>query len=78
MRECGLSAIHRTVKALDGLGNKSGADTAGTDLDGGDAAAAFYGSNLLEVGIPDSTRLIVGMTDIIAETGAFSAYFTFS
>ena len=62
---------------LDDFGNETGTDATGTNLDGRDAAV-LYGSDFLEIGSPDSTGLVVGVTDIVTEAGAFSANFTFS
>ena len=41
-------------------------------------AAVSDGLDFLKIGIPDSTRLVVGVTDIISEAWAFSTDFTFS
>ena len=64
-------------KMSDDFGNETGADAAGANLDGRDAAV-FHSSDFLEVGTPDGTGLVVGVADIVTEAGAFSANFTFS
>lgn len=61
----------------DDFSYKTGTDATGANLYGGDAAA-FYGSDFLEIGTPDSTGLVVGVADIVTEAGAFSTNFTFS
>jgi hypothetical protein len=61
----------------DDFSYKAGTDAAGANLYGGDAAV-FYGSDLLKIGTPYSTGLVVGVADIVTEAGAFSANFTFS
>jgi hypothetical protein len=61
----------------DDFGNETGADAAGANLNGGNAAI-FYGPDFLEIGAPDSAGLVVGVADIVTEAGAFSANFTFS
>ena len=55
----------------------AGADAAGADLDGLDAAV-FHGANLLQIGVPDGTGFIVGVAHVVAKAGAFSAYIAFS
>lgn len=52
-------------------------DTARTDFDGGYAAVSD-GLDFLKIGVPDSTRLVVGMAYIITKARAFSTDFTFS
>jgi hypothetical protein len=60
-----------------GLCDVAGADAAGADLDGLDAAVG-NGLDLLKVGVPDGTGLVVGVAYVVAEAGAFSADFTYS
>jgi hypothetical protein len=56
----------------------TGANTAGTGLDSQDAAIVFYGSDLLQVGIPNGTGFVVGMAYVVTEAGAFSTDIAFS
>lgn len=53
------------------------ADTAGADLDSGYAAVSD-GFDLLKIGIPYCTGLVVRVAYIVAEAWAFPANFTFS
>lgn len=73
---CGLkSAVD--VDELQCFGYVSRTNAASTHFDGG-YGAILDGFNLLYIGTPHGAGLVVGVTDIIPEAGAFSAYFTFS
>lgn len=62
---------------LQRFGYMAGTNAAGTGLDGLDAAIC-YGSDFLEVWIPNGTGFIVGVAHIVAEAGPFSTDITFS
>jgi hypothetical protein len=62
---------------LQRLGDVSGTDAAGADLDGPDGAVPD-GLDLLEVGIPYGTGFVVGMADVVAEAGTFTTYCAYS
>jgi hypothetical protein len=62
---------------LNRLGDVTGTDAAGAGLDGPDAAVGD-GLDLLKVGVPYGTGLVVGVAHVVAEAGAFTADFTFS
>jgi len=62
---------------LQRLGYVTGTDAAGTGLNGLDAAIC-YGSDLLQVRIPNGTGFVIGVAHIVAEAGAFSTNITFS
>ena len=55
----------------------TGPDAAGTGFNGGDAAV-FHCLDLLQVGIPYGTCLVVGVADVVAEAGPFSTDIAFS
>lgn len=76
-RECSGFKIGLVVWLLQGLGYVTGANAAGASLNGLDAAIG-YGSDLLQVWIPDGTGFIIGMAHIVTEAGAFSTNITFS
>jgi hypothetical protein len=63
---------------LEGLGNESRTNATGTDLHRSNAAVVLDSLDFLQIRIPDGTGFVVRVTDIIAEAGAFTAYFTFS
>jgi hypothetical protein len=63
---------------LERFGDVTGADAAGTRLDGQDAAVVFDCSDLLQIRIPYGTGFVVGMAHIVAEAGAFSTDIAFS
>lgn len=62
---------------LQRLGYGAGPNAAGADLDT-THRTIVHSLNLLQVGIPGGTRLVVGMADIVTGAGAFAADFTFS
>ncbi len=72
-----VSEGRRAPRSLDGLGDVAGADAAGADLDGLDAAIPD-GLHLLQVRVPRGAGLVVGVADVVTETGTFAADFTFS
>ena len=69
--------IRAIVWLLQCFGYVTGANAAGTDLNGHDAAI-FYSSDLLQVRIPYGTSFVVGVAYIVAEAGPFSTNITFS
>jgi hypothetical protein len=54
----------------------SGTDASGADLDAFNGTVAD-GFDFLQVRVPGSACLIVCMTDVVAEAGAFAAYFAY-
>jgi hypothetical protein len=67
--------IKRTL--LQGFCYVPGTNAAGTCFYG-HYAAVFYGPDLLQVRIPDSTSFVVGVAHIVTEAWAFSTNITFS
>ncbi len=61
---------------LERLCDMAGTDAAGAYLDASNRTVAD-GLDLLQIGMPGPTGLVVGMADIIAEAGAFAAYFAY-
>ena len=57
------------------LRHVTGSDAARAHLDAPNGSVA-YGLDLLQVRIPGSAGLVVGVADVVAEAGAFAAYFT--
>lgn len=74
---CGLNTVADINVLLQCFGYVSRTNAACTHFDGGygSISDSFY---LLYIGTPYGAGLIVSMTDIVPEAGAFSAYFTFS
>ena len=62
---------------LERFGYQPRADAAGTDLDCSYSAVSDS-LNLLKIRIPDCAGFIVGMTDVIAKAGTFTADYTYS
>jgi len=62
---------------LNGFGDVTGTDATGAGFDGPDAAVRDC-LDLLQVGVPNGTGLVVGVAHVIAEAGAFTADFAFS
>jgi hypothetical protein len=58
---------------LCGLGNLACFDAAGTHVDFSDTAFFYKGPDPLEIGVESSFVQIVGVADIIADHGFFSA-----
>ncbi len=69
--------IRIMVWLLQCFGYVTGANAAGADLNGHDAAI-FYSSDLLQVRIPYSSGFVVGVAYIVTEAGPFSTNITFS
>lgn len=65
------------VALLQCLGYVTGANAAGTGLNGLNAAIC-YGSDLLQVWIPHGTGFIIGVAHIVTEARPFSTNITFS
>ncbi len=63
--------------SLCGLGNLAGFDAAGAHVDPSDAAFFDKGTDPLEIGVEPSFVQVVGMADIVADHGFFSANSTF-
>ena len=53
-----------------------GTDASGADLDAFNGTVAD-GLDFLQVRVPGPASLIVCMTDVVAETGTFAAYFAY-
>jgi hypothetical protein len=69
--------IRIKARLLKRFGYVPGANATSTSLYG-HYAAIFYGPDLLQVRIPDSTSFVVGVAHIVTEAGAFSTNVTFS
>jgi len=61
---------------LESLGDEPGTDAAGAYLDAAHGSLV-YGFDLLQVRVPGPAGLVIRMTDVIAEAGTFTAYFTY-
>lgn len=72
----GLELNRMLRLTLKSLGNRTGTNAAGADLDGLNGAVVDS-LHLLQVGVPGGTGLVVGMAHIVAAAGAFAANFTF-
>jgi hypothetical protein len=62
---------------LESLGDVTGADAAGADLDAPDGTV-FHGLDLLQVRAPNLAGLVVGVADVIPEARAFTANLAYS
>jgi hypothetical protein len=58
------------------LNNSPGTNTTGADLDMHRAAITGHHSNVLQVGQPAATGLVMGVADVIPGRGAFATNFT--
>jgi hypothetical protein len=59
---------------LGGFGDQPGAKASGTDLHM-DGPSLFHGLNLVKVGVPDFSSLVIGMAHIMSKDGPFSTDF---
>jgi hypothetical protein len=72
------AAIDRKAEGLGGrLDHDTASDAPGAGSHFFDLAAGKLGPNPLQIGMKPAFGLIVGVTDIVADTGAFAAKITF-